>query len=194
MRIRVPSAKGNPQALEEIRRNLASVVGVMTVEVNEAIGTLTIAYDPSKHLDFEQHLANEQHQEHVSLVCAPKLGELSSIEDLFTKETEFLATHSHTAQALMDFVNKLDRGIKQSTGNAVDLKVIAPLVLAAGIFLEVGIAAATPVWLTLSLFSFNHFVDIHSHHPANGSAPPAGSDTLPAEEPKPAPRRKPRLP
>lgn len=193
MRIRVPSAKGDPQALEEIRRNLASVLGVNTVDVNEAIGTLTISYDATRHVDFEQHLANEQHQEHVSFASEPKLGELSSIEDLFTKETEFLATHSHTAQALMDWVNKLDRGIKQSTGNAVDLKVIAPLALAAGIFLELGIAASTPVWLTLSLFSFNHFIDIHSH-PGSGANVPTNGDGPPSEAPKPAPRRKPRFP
>jgi len=193
MRIRVPSAKGNPQALEEIRRNLASVAGVNTVEVNEAIGTLTISYDARQHVDFEKHLADEQHQDHVSLAAPPKMGELSSIEDLFTKEAEFLATHSHAARALMDWVNKLDSGVKRSTGNAVDLRVIAPLALAAGIFLEVGITAATPVWLTLSIFSFNHFIDIHSH-PANGNAPPVSSDAAPAEAPKPAPGRKPRLP
>jgi len=172
MRIRVPSAKGNPQALEDIRRNLASVAGVSTVEVNEAIGTLTIFYDHTQHVDFERHLANEQSQEHVSLECAaPKLDDLSHIEDLLTKEAEFLAGHSHTAHVLMDFVNQIDRGIKQATDNAVDLKVIAPLALAAGVFFELGIAAATPVWLTLSLFSFNHFIDLHSHHPPNGDAP-----------------------
>jgi hypothetical protein len=193
MRIRVPSAKGDPRALEDIRRNLASVLGVKTVEVNEAIGTLTICYDPAKHVDFEQHLANEQHQEHVSLMCAPKLGELHSIEDLFTNEAAFLATHSHTAQAIMDWVNKLDQGVKRTTGNAVDLKVIAPLALAAGIFLELGIAASTPVWLTLSLFSFNHFIDIHSH-PADGNTAPPNADGSPAAPPKPAPRRTRRFP
>jgi hypothetical protein len=190
MRIRVPSAKGDPQALEEIRRNLASVVGVNSVEVNESIGTLTIAYDPKQHVNFEAHIANEQSQQHVSLSStpssAPKLGDLSKIDEMFVKEAEFLAAHSHTAQALMEWINKLDREVKRATNNAVDLKVIAPLALAAGVFFELGVAASTPVWLTLGLFSFNHFVDMHSH--------PADGDAASAESPKPLPRRPKRFP
>jgi hypothetical protein len=186
MRIRVPSAKGDPKALEEIRRNLAAMPGVSTVDVTEALGTLTIHYDPKKHLDFERHLANETTQQQVTFrqpsapSSAPKLSDLSHVDEMLAKEAEFLAGHSHTAKAIMEFFDKCDTGVKRVTGNAVDLKVIAPLVLAAGVFFELGIAAATPVWLTLGLFSLNHFVDMHTH-PANGDAPDGESQSPPLQ-------------
>jgi len=110
---------------------------------------------------------------------------------MLEREAEFLASHSHTATAVMDGVKRLDLEIKKATNNAVDLKVIGPLVLAAGAFMELGIAAATPVWLTLGLFSFNHFIELHTPHPDGDSE---GSSEA-APPPRPRPRRKnPRFP
>jgi cation transport ATPase len=164
MRIRVPSAKGDPAALEEIRRAMASVSGVNAVTVNEALGTVTVNYDPSKHDEIHHHLTADESHQKVKVAGCPKLSDLHEVDEMFEKEAEFLARHSHTARVLLDSLNQIDNGIKKATGNAVDLKVIAPLALAVGVFMELGVAAATPVWLTLGLFSFNHFIDLHAHH------------------------------
>jgi hypothetical protein len=52
----------------------------------------------------------------------------------------------------------------------VDLKIL----LAAGIIgftvLEVGAAAATPVWVTLTLFGLNHVIEMHTRHDDGGPA------------------------
>jgi copper chaperone CopZ len=173
MRIRVPSAKGDPAALEEIRRAMASVSGVSEVKVNEALGTVTIHYDPAKHDEIHGHLTSEESPQKVKVGAAPKLSDLHEVDEMIEKEAEFLAQHSHTARAILDMLKQVDDGIKRASGNAVDLKVIAPLGLAIGIFMELGVAAATPVWLTLGLFSFNHFIDLHAHHEDTAPAPKA---------------------
>lgn len=164
LRIRVPSAKGKPAELEKIRHSIAGMSGVKEVLVNESIGSVTIHYDPRHHADFEQHLANEaSQQEIVSVRPEPKISDLEDLGEMVEHEAEFLAEHSQSAKAIFDCVNDLDRAVKRATNNTIDFKVIAPLVLAVGAFMELGISASTPVWLTLGLFSFNHFVDLHSH-------------------------------
>jgi cation transport ATPase len=181
LRVRVPSAKGNPKALEEIKRSLASLTGVHEVEVSPTTGSVTVHYDPSRHADFHQHLAGDgQHKNVVAIPPPPKLSEVDEMEEMLEREAEYLASHSHTAKALVDFIRKCDVELKRASGNQLDLKVLTPLALAVYAFLELGIEAATPVWLTLGIFSFNHFVDLHVHHDV---APQADCP------PTPAPRR-----
>jgi hypothetical protein len=187
LRIRVPAAKGNPAALEKIRESLAKVSGVKGVEVSESIGSVTIHYDPRQHANFEEHLASEGSQEVVSVCREPSVGDLEDVPAMIEHEAEFLAEHSHAAKVLFDWANGLDRTIKRMTGNAVDLKVIAPAALAVGAFMELGVTASTPVWLTLGLFSFNHFVDLHSH-------PITTDQEATAQNVPPRPTRKRRFP
>ena len=79
---------------------------------------------------------------------------------------------------LFDMLRKFDVGLKRATDNNADLKVLAPLGLAVYAFLELGFEAATPVWLTLGVFSFNHFVTLHTQtpttHPAQRQSNPRG--------------------
>jgi hypothetical protein len=182
LRIRVPSAKGNPAALEAIRASLASVTGVKDVQVNETIGSLTVNYDP-RHGDFEKRLAGESSQQDVvSVECIPKLEELSEIDGMIVHEAEFLSQHSDFAKTIFGFLNALDRGVRFATNNAIDFKVIAPLALAVGAFMELGIEASTPVWLTLGLFSFNHFIDLHTHSTIHSPAAPGANPQVQVTE------------
>jgi hypothetical protein len=139
LHIRVPSAKGKPAALEAIRLALQNLSGVKAVEVNETIGSVTIHYDPRHHPDLERHLASEDSQQDViNVVSPPKLGDLCEIEGVIN-EAEFLAQHSHVAKSLFDSIESLDLAVKRATNNAIDFKVIAPLGLAVGAFLGLGI-------------------------------------------------------
>jgi hypothetical protein len=185
LRLRVPSAKGNASALETIRKSLANVPGVKEVEVNESIGSVTIHYDARHHKDFHQHLAKETTSHDVLCVAPPSMQEMGNIDEMIEHETVFLAQHSHSAKVLVDWTAALDRSVKRMTDNAIDLKVLAPAALAVGAFLELGMTAATPVWLTLGLFSFNHFIAIHSHPQSNDGQEPdeLSAPTLP-ERPK----------
>ena len=176
LRIRVPSAKGDPAALEEIKRSLSPLPGVSEVKISEATGTVTVLYDPARHIDFHNHLASAEasHQEtlHVSAKPpAPVLSEVDEAMDMLEKEAEFLSSHSRGAKALFDALRKFDIGLKKATDNNVDLKVLAPLGLAVYAFMELGFEAATPVWLTLGVFSFNHFVTLHTHPPTTHPDP-----------------------
>ena len=180
LRIRVPSAKGRPAALEAIRLALVNMAGIKDVEVNETIGSVTIHYDPQHHADLEQHLASDNSQQDVITVeSAPKFEDLCDVEGILEHEALFLAQHSHFAKTTVTWVDALDRGVKRATNNAIDFKVVAPLALAVGAFLELGIEASTPVWLTLGLFSLNHLLELHTHSTvsgpgAHGQNPPAG--------------------
>ena len=171
LRIRVPAAKGNAAGIEAIRQSLTKVPGVQQVTINPTIGTITIHYDARHHAAFEKHLAAEASQcGLVKIEPEPKVEELRQIDSTIETEAAFLADHSVTAKAIFDAISSVDHVVKRTTGNTVDLKVILPLALAVGAFMELGVAASTPVWLTLGLFSFNHFVDLHAHNdPKSGS-------------------------
>ena len=176
LRIRVPSAKNNPAELEQIQRSLSKLAGVHEVLINESIGTVTIHYDAKIHPDFQRHLANEPAaQEAVAVSAPPRFEDMGEVDEMIEHEAEFLAQHSDAAKAIVDSMRKVDRALMRATGNAVDLKVVTPLALAAAVFMELGVAAATPVWLTLGLFSFNHFIELHSHGVRD--AVPPESDT-----------------
>jgi copper chaperone CopZ len=181
MRIRVPTAKGDPEALEEIRRTLSSVGGVTNVSVNHSLGTVTISYDHAIHDELHRHLTSEdsQHDVIMSVMAEPKLADLGHMDEMIEKEAVFLADHSHAAKAVLELVHRFDRGVKQVTNNTVDLKVLAPLALAIVTFTELGVAAATPVWMTLGLFSFNHFIDLNAHRPHRDPTLPQQSETQP---------------
>lgn len=170
MRLRIPTAKGNLRALEAIKKTLTPLEGVHEVSVNEAIGTITINYDPKRHADFHKHLTGEgHHKAAMHLPEPPKLSEVDEMAETLEREAEYLSSHSHSAKVLFDLVRKFDLGLKRVTDNQIDLKVLAPLGLAVYVFVEMGVEASTPVWLTLGLFSFNHFIDLHTHHEAAAS-------------------------
>jgi hypothetical protein len=89
----------------------------------------------------------------------------SEFEELARKienQAEFLAERSKTARVVVDFCKRLDREIKVATHNVVDLKIIIAVGVIVLTILEVGANAATPIWLTLSIFTFNHFVELHN--------------------------------
>ena len=177
LRIRIPAAKGNAAALEAIRSSLSAMAGVDEVVVNKLIGTITIHYDPRHHAAFQKDLAGVNSQQEVVTVEPPKLEELEDMGEMLEHEAAFLAEHSHSAKALVDWMNALDRAIKRATDNAVDFRVIAPLILAVGALLELGVESSTPVWLTLGLFSFNHFISLHSPPPKKDGANSGGPQT-----------------
>jgi hypothetical protein len=165
LRVRVPSAKGNPAALEKIKKSMEALDGVREIHVNAITGSITIHYDPKKHAEFHKHLSGKgEHKKHMEMPPPPALTEIDEMAEQLEKEAEYLSKHSHTAKALFDLIRQFDHQLKKATGNQVDLKVITPLGLAVYAFLELGFEAATPVWLTLTVFSFNHFVELHTHH------------------------------
>jgi hypothetical protein len=149
-----------------------AIPGVYSIEVNPSTGSVIMHYDPEVHGEFHDTL-NAHGRDHFELPRRAPRTEIDEIENELEEEAEFLAEHSDVARAIVEFCKGLDREVKRATNNAVDLKVLVPLGLATYTFLEIGVEAATPLWLTLGLFALNHFVEMHAHPATAGRSNPA---------------------
>jgi Heavy metal associated domain 2 len=158
LRMKVAAGKGNPDLLKQISEVFGVLPGIEQITVNPATGSIVLHYDADRHDEFHGRF---QHHYHSHGVQHPPSTELDELAHRIEDEAEFLARHSHSARAVVDFVIKVDRKIKTVTNNTVDLKIV----FAAGIIgftvLEVGATAATPVWVTLAIFTLNHFIEMH---------------------------------
>jgi hypothetical protein len=177
IRMKVPHAKSNPEILKAYSVAFSSIPGITNVQAKPETGSIIIQYDPRYEADFHHHLhhACEQHDTHVH--SGRPGDEIDDIASKIENEAEFLAQHSALARVTVDFCKNLDREMKTLTDNTVDLKILLAGGLAGFTFFEIGAEAATPMWVTLVLFSLNHLTELHApHHPvANTVAGPAPS-------------------
>jgi hypothetical protein len=164
VRMKFSSAKGNPQLLDEIGKKFAGIVGVESCEVNPITGSVVLLYDKRRHEDFHDDLSRHCEEHHGGATPRPPGTQLDDITRKIEDEAEFLAEHSHAAKSVVHICKYVDRHIKLATGNTVDLKIGLAGGIVALSLLEMGAFAATPVWLTLGVFSLNHFVELQQHH------------------------------
>jgi len=160
VRMKFPSAKGDEEQLQGIAKTFGVIPGVERVTVNPDTGSVVLHYDHKRHADFNRHF--EHHCcEHMA---TPPKTELDDLAEKIETEAEFLAEHSHSAKALLHVCKHFDHQIKRSTNNMLDLKIGLAGGLIAVTLLEVGAMAATPIWLTLGVFSLNHFLELQQRH------------------------------
>jgi Heavy metal associated domain 2 len=180
IRMKIPSAKGDPALLEEIQKTFSVIPGIEQVEVNPATGSVVLRYDADRHDDFHAgftHRFNEHHAGHPPSRRRPPSNEIDALASKIEEEADFLAEHSDAAKAVVDFCRHWDKEIKVASGNMLDLKMVLCVGLVGFMIFEVGAAAATPVWVTLTLFGLNHFVEMQaelaeSARAAEGNAAP----------------------
>src|SRR5271166_3750461 len=64
IRMKIPSAKGDPVLLEEIQKTFSAIPGIEQVVVNPQTGSVILRYDTDRHHDFHagfsHHLAEHQ--------------------------------------------------------------------------------------------------------------------------------------
>ena len=154
IRMKIPSARGNPELLEQMKQTFAVIPGIEQVTVNPATGSVVLHYDIDHHDEFHGHL--EQH--HTGGHERAPTNEIDALASKIGQEAEFLAEHSHTARVIVDYFKHFDDQIKLATGNVVDLKIVLALGIAGFTIFEVGASAATPVWVTISIFALNHMI------------------------------------
>jgi Heavy metal associated domain 2 len=164
VRMKFSSAKGNPQLLDEIGKKFAGIVGVESCEVNPITGSVVLLYDKRRHDDFHDHLSRHCEEHHGGATPRPPGTQLDDLTRKIEDEAEFLAEHSHAAKSVVHICKYVDRRVKLATGNTIDLKIGLAGGIVALSLLEMGAFAATPVWLTLGVFSLNHFVELQQHH------------------------------
>jgi Heavy metal associated domain 2 len=170
VRMKIPAGKGNPELLKQISEVFGVIPGIEEITVNPITGSVVLHYDADRHDEFhgsfrEHYSAHDSaHGAANGSAAAGVHGadtELDKLANSIEAEAEFLANHSHSARALVDFVKKVDREIKTATGNTVDLKILFAAGIIAFTVFEVGATAATPVWVTLAIFTVNHFIEMH---------------------------------
>lgn len=161
IRMKIPSAKGSAERLEEYKQALSLIPGIEQIEVRPETGSIILKYDPDRHdafhAGFHGHL-HEHHGEHHR----PPTNELEALASKIEQEAEYLAEHSQTARAVVDFCKNADRQIKLATHNTLDLKMLLAIGVVGFTVFEVGATAATPVWVTLALFGMNHFIEMQA--------------------------------
>jgi hypothetical protein len=169
VRMKVPGAKGNPELLQQICETFAAIPGIERITANPATGSVVMHYDVDRHDDFHGHI---QHHVDQSGGYRPPQTEIDLLACRIEEEAEFLARHSDGARAVVDFCKKCDREIRLATGNNVDLKIVLAVGIIGFTVLEVGTAAATPVWVTLTLFALNHVIEMHAPQTDGPTAAP----------------------
>ena len=167
VRMKIPAGKGNAELLQQVAQCFSGIPGIERVTVNPTTGSVVMHYDVDRHDEFHGHLP--QHVDHAGGYHAPAT-EIDEFTRKIEEEAEFLASHSDAARAVVDFFKKADREIRLATDNNVDLKIVLAATLIGFTVLEVGAAAATPVWVTLTLFALNHVIEMHTQHADGGPA------------------------
>jgi cation transport ATPase len=172
IRMKVPSAKDNPQLLEQIKQTFSVIPGIEQVSVNPSTGSVVLHYDTERHDEFHGRL-----QQHTGGHDKPPTNEIDALANKIEQEAEYLAEHSHSAKVIVDFFKETDKQIKLATHNVVDLKILLAAGIAGFTIFEVGASAATPVWVTLSIFALNHMIQANSpdaqEDDGEGAAAPA---------------------
>jgi hypothetical protein len=167
IRLKIPSARRHPEILEAYRSIFAAIPGVTEVTPKPATGSIIIHYDTRRETEFHAHFHRACVEQ--TRMAPPRIGD--EIEEMTRKieaEAEFLSQHSALVKAGVDFCRDTDRHIKLATGNTVDLKILLGAGLVAYTFLEIGPEAATPMWVTLALFTLHHLSDLQSGQMAGG--------------------------
>jgi cation transport ATPase len=174
LRLKVAGAKRNADFLDRVKDALGPIQGIREIEVNPVTGSVLVKYDPENFEDFHQDVHDHASRNDLfAIQHQPPITKVDEAVDKMEREAEYLARRSHTARVVVDFLHDCDAKVKKSTNNALDLKVLVPLALAVYSVTVIELSAATPMWATLGLFSFNHFLELHQH--VDDPAPASGA-------------------
>jgi len=173
VRMKIPAGKNNPELLKQVSQTFAVIPGIERVTINPTTGSVVLFYDVDRHDEFhgtfrghcEAHGGNNGNG---ALHGADT--ELDKLTSSIEAEAEFLASHSHTARIFVDFVKSIDHEIKRATNNNLDLKIVFAVGIIGLTVFEVGATAATPVWVTLAIFTVNHFIQMHEQQNMKAAA------------------------
>jgi cation transport ATPase len=171
VRMKIPAGKGNPELLKQISDVFGVIPGIEEITVNPTTGSVVLHYDADRHDEF--HGAFRRHHDaHNTAHGDTEHGahtELDKLTSSIEAEAEYLARHSHSVKAVVDFVKTLDHEVKRMTNNNLDLKIVFAVGIISLTVFEVGATAATPVWVTLSIFMVNHFIELHERQNITGA-------------------------
>ena len=159
VRLKVAAGKNDPDLLKQIAETFSAIPGMERITVSPVTGSIILNYDEDSQSAFNDRLMRNL----MAQGGAPMIGsEFAELAKKIENQAEFLAERSETARLVVDFFKKLDHEIKLASHNVVDLKIVLAIGVIALTIFEVGASTATPIWLTLSIFTFNHFVELRN--------------------------------
>ena len=167
VRMKIAAAKGDPELLQKIGETFGVIPGIEHVSVNPVTGSIVLHYDTQSRLVNDKFVRSLMAQSHASMPGS----EIDELARKIESEAEFLAQRSEIARILVDFIKKLDKQIKVMTNNLVDIKIVLGVGVIVLTIFEIGANTATPVWLTLAIFTFNHFVELRHSSQEDEFAP-----------------------
>jgi hypothetical protein len=160
VRMKVAAGKGNPELLQKIGETFSGIPGVQRITANPTTGSLVLHYDQGQYESFQRHLRGQMNE----TSSGPPPTQFDELANKIQREAEYLSEHSQTARIVVHICKRADREIKLRTHNLLDLKIGLAFAVLALPLIELGASAATPIWLTLGVFSLNHFVELQRHH------------------------------
>jgi hypothetical protein len=158
VRLKISGAKGNEELLDDIAATFRAIPGIERTTINPVTGSIVLYYDERYQASMNDHLMRSAGPDRSQMFGS----EFDELTRKIENQAEFLAERSEMARAVVTFMKSLDREIKISSHNTIDLKIVLATGLIGLTVLELGANAATPVWLTLSVFTFNHFLELHT--------------------------------
>jgi hypothetical protein len=181
LRLKVPDGKNRRDLLEQVRTGLAQIPGADQVETNPLTGSVVLQYEPALHAGFREKLAAFATDTGLFVLheAASTIDEIGQLSRDIQAEADYLASHSRAAEITISQARKANLAVKKATDNSVDLNVLLPLGVAAVSAVTIGLKAATPLWVTLAIFSFHSFVALHSQPPVTQSSETASPSQSP---------------
>jgi Heavy metal associated domain 2 len=159
LRLRIPTAKGNEDELRELGSAIARAPGINQVEYNPITGSILIQYSP------EQYKNLRSLESSLSASAVPITVNNSGSAHHESHHRHQRRGRSVAAKRIDFFFRQIDHEIRTVTDNEVDLKFILPFGVAILGLLALRYSSATPLWLTLLIFSFNSFLGLHAPTP-----------------------------
>jgi hypothetical protein len=178
IRIKIPEARLSPEKLELTRSLFAGIPGLQKVEIKPESASILLHYDPRLSAEFEAQLQRRwaESRPSVSRTAVEPFDfpgdEFGMVARGIEEEAVFLAGRSQLAHAIVEFFKEMDQQVRLATNNAIDFKIVLAVGVTIIAFLEVGVQAATPMWVTLALFALNHFLEMQRPDAAVGALPP----------------------
>ena len=152
IRIRIPSVKADSEFFEQARAALSALPGVLEVTCNPLTGSILILHVPGAELELEGAMTSQDGSALPFILTAAKRG-----VDPPRRRRRRVPRQSYLAGAITETVADLDDIVREATGNALDLKVLLPVLAGSiGLMMLRG-SRRTPLWLTLMAFSFTSF-------------------------------------
>ena len=170
IRLKIPSAKGNPDLLEEVKATFEALPGIDQITVNPVTGSVILQYDVDRHDEFHGGFQYHYNQA-MPNGHKPPADKIDELARKISEEAEFLAEHSHAAKATVKFFKDVDREIKIASGNLIDLKILLAVGIVGFSIFEIGLTTATPIWVTVVIFGLNHFIEMHEPHAKPAAVP-----------------------